>query len=437
MTTAGFSKVCITPPIGASLAGFAARQDVSAGIHDDLYARALVLSNESTTVALVSVDVLALPREFVRAARGRIQAETSIAPDCVIIASTHTHSGPVTITTFFNPDESVDSGYMEFLAGAITEAVSTAWRARFSARIGVGTGRVEGVGVNRRSPDHRPIDEEIGIIKVEDADGHTRAVFINYACHPTVLGPDNLLITGDFPAFAVEKIEAALSPEGFAMFVNGTQGNISMGHSSELSAIGVITPGRTFERAAELGERLAVATLDALSTIQTCAALALGSASMLVGLPLKKYPPVEETAKALRRADERLSELSSAQDDSEELRHAKSEHLYASITNFYAREASTMPDGLLPIELQGVRVGDSVFVAVPGEVFVEIGLRLKQNSPHQTFIVGLANGYIGYLPTREAYAVGGYEVVSAKCRPESADILIEKIIDLEEQLFSD
>jgi neutral ceramidase len=76
-------------------------------------------------------------------------------------------------------------------------------------------------------------------------------------------------------------------------------------------------------------------------------------------------------------------------------------------------------------------------VAVPAEVFVEIGLRLKKAAPHRTFIVGLANGYIGYLPTAVAYAAGGYEVVSSKCEPEAEQILIERIINLEEQLFSD
>ena len=96
-----------------------------------------------------------------------------------------------------------------------------------------------------------------------------------------------------------------------------------------------------------------------------------------------------------------------------------------------------MPDGVLPIELQAVRVADAVFMAVPAEVFVEIGLQLKKIAPHKTFIVGLANGYIGYLPTPEAYADGGYEVVSAKCRPESANILLEKLVDLEEKLFTD
>ena len=436
MFRAGFSKVCISPPVGAPLAGFAARQEVAAGIHDDLFARALVMENERAAVALVSVDVLALPSEFINSVRESIQKSTGLQPDSVMIASTHTHAGPVTIKTFFNPDGSVDQDYMNRLASNITVAVTTAWRERFPARVGVGAGYVEGVGVNRRSPDQRPVDEEIGIIKIEDTEGSVRAVFINYACHPTVLGPDNLLVTGDFPAFAVEEIETAIGPDGFAMFVNGTQGNISMGHSSELSAIGIITPGRTFERAAELGHLLASATLEALPSMETEDGPSLGAASITISLPLKKYPSGEETARLLREAEDQLAQLIANDGDRiEELRHAKSEQLYASITNFYAQEATALADGLLPIELQGIRINDAVFVAVPAEVFVEVGLRLKRTAPHRTFIVGITNGYIGYLPTSDAHLVGGYEVVSAKCQPQSADILIDQIIDFEERLF--
>jgi len=94
-------------------------------------------------------------------------------------------------------------------------------------------------------------------------------------------------------------------------------------------------------------------------------------------------------------------------------------------------------DGLLPIELQGIRINDAVFVAVPAEVFVEIGLHLKQTASHKIFIVGIANGYIGYLPTKVAYEVGGYEVVSSKCRPEAEAKLIEQVLLLEQKLFQD
>ncbi|MDQ3174232.1 MAG: neutral/alkaline non-lysosomal ceramidase N-terminal domain-containing protein, partial [Acidobacteriota bacterium] len=181
MLRAGFSKVCISPPIGAPLAGFAAREGVSEGIHDDLFARSLVLSDEKAAFALVSVDLLALPSEFVKRVRVGIQRKTGISAGAVMIASTHTHAGPVTITTFFNPEESVDAAYMDSLAEAVEQSVTNAWRARFSARVGVGVAEVDGVGVNRRSPDQRPIDEQVGIIKVDDFNGRTRAVLINYS----------------------------------------------------------------------------------------------------------------------------------------------------------------------------------------------------------------------------------------------------------------
>jgi len=434
---AGFSKVCISPPVGVPLAGFAAREDVSQGIHDDLYARALVLENAEAAVAIVSVDVLALPSDFISRVRSEIEESIGLTPDSVMIASTHTHAGPVTITTFFNPDESVDTNYMDSLARSIQGSVTTAWRERFQARVGVGVGHVEGVGVNRRSLDQRPVDEEIGIIKIEDEAGVTRAVLINYACHPTVLGPDNLLVSGDFPAFAIKEIEEAIGPNGFAMFVNGTQGNISMGHSSELSAIGVITPGRTFERAAELGHLLADATRKTLTSIKVEDQPVIENASIPIHLPLKNYPSPEQTNRSLIEAEDHLAGLISQDGDNiDQLRRAKSEHLYASITNFYAKESRVLANGLLPLELQAIRIGGAVFVAIPAEVFVEIGLRLKKLAPHRTFIVGIANGYIGYLPTSAAHADGGYEVVSSKCRPEAEHILIEKVLRLEEGLFA-
>jgi hypothetical protein len=265
---AGFNKICISPPLGVPLAGFAARPEVCTGIHDDLFARALVLETADSAVAFVSVDLLALPAEFIARVRRSIKERTGLNPDSIMIASTHTHAGPVTIKTFFNPDGSVDNDYMNSLAKGIEEAVTTAWHKRATAKVGVGIGRVSGVGVNRRSTDHKPVDDQIGIIRVTDLAEKTQAVFINYACHPTVLGPDNLLVTGDFPAFAIQQLEQTIGPGGFAMFVNGTQGNISMGHSSELSAIGVVTPGRTFARAAELGQLLAEATQQTLDSIK-------------------------------------------------------------------------------------------------------------------------------------------------------------------------
>ena len=138
MLEAGIARVCITPPAGARLAGFAARTDACRGVHDHLYSRALVLRSGATAAAIVAVDVLALPATFVDRVRENIARKTGLPPDSVMIACTHTHAAPVTITTFFNPGETVDSEYMESLAAAIEQSVETAWRGRFQARAGVG-----------------------------------------------------------------------------------------------------------------------------------------------------------------------------------------------------------------------------------------------------------------------------------------------------------
>ena len=210
MLFVGFAKAKISPPIGAPLAGFAARDGVCEGIHDDLYTRALVLESGGNIIVLVSLDVLALPSDFVNNVRERIRLRTGIRRESIVMASTHTHAGPVTVKTFFNPDDSLDQGFMDLVANAIEDSVATAWESREPSRVGVGSGHVEGIGVNRRSPDRKPVDEEIGIIKVEDMSKRLRAVLINYSCHPTVLGSDNLLASGDFPYFAIERIEKEL-----------------------------------------------------------------------------------------------------------------------------------------------------------------------------------------------------------------------------------
>jgi hypothetical protein len=419
--------------VGSKLAGFAARKESCEGIHDELFARALVIESGSAVVALVSLDLLAVASDFVEKVRSAVAARLPIEPKAVLISSTHTHAGPVTVSTFFNPDESLDATYMARLGEAIVAAIDDAWKSRFTARVGIGTTVVDGLGVNRRSPDKKPVDREIGILKVADAAQKTKAVLINYGCHPTVLGPDNLLASGDFPAAAIERVENQLGLGSFAMYVNGAQGDISVGHSSELSAIGVITPGRTFERANELGNNLGNAVLEALPTIATKPGIRLRFETLVVGLPIKPYPDPSQTARQLREAEARANALS-AQGNSAASRQAQSELLYASITHYYARETRKYADGVLPIELQAIQIDDSVFVAVPGEVFVEIGMRIKSASPLRTFLAGVTNGYIGYLPSRKAYETGGYEVVSAKCDEGGEERLFEGVMRLEQRL---
>jgi hypothetical protein len=141
-------------------------------------------------------------------------------------------------------------------------------------------------------------------------------------------------------------------------------------------------------------------------------------------LPLKSYAGASQTAAALAAATRRLENLVTRDAPAEDVARARTERLYASITDFFAAEARKVADGHLQIELQGFRVGDTAFVAVPAEVFVEIGLRIKREATRPTFICGVTNGYIGYLPDRQAYAAGGYEVVASMCAEGADDALV-------------
>lgn len=436
MTRAGFHRVDITPPLGAPLAGFAARGGPCAGVHDELYVRALVLDDGRRPVVFVAADVLALSAELVRDVRDRIRQRTGIDPAGVMVSATHTHAGPVTMRAFCQPDERMEPAYGERFRTAIETAVAAAWESRAPARVGVGSGRVAGIGVNRRSPDGLPVDDEIGIVKVEDGSGRVRAVLVNFACHPTVLGPDNLLATGDFPAYMVRQVEESLGPDTFAMFVNGAEGNVSMGHSSELSAIGVITPGRTFERAEELGRRLGDAVLATLPSIACDAAVKLEARTTTLRLPLKPYPAPADAAKALEAAAAEAAQLEASDMPWERVAASRTRRLYASITHYFSLETSALGDGHLPIEVQAARIGDALFVGAPAEIFVEIGLRLKREARHPLYVMGLTNGYMAYLPTRAAYPADGYEVVSSPVTQEAEDRLVEHVHALEAQMFA-
>lgn len=150
--TAGFGLSRITPLPGAHLAGYAIRTAKSESVHDELYARALTLDDGEHALAMVGVDVLALDSSFIERARAEISASTGIAADAVMIAATHTHGGPVAAAMFAAEDK-INAQYMDRLRAGIVEAVSNAWQSRFSACIGVGTARVEGIGGNRHRRD--------------------------------------------------------------------------------------------------------------------------------------------------------------------------------------------------------------------------------------------------------------------------------------------
>ena len=428
MIQAGLQRVNITPPVGTSLGGYAARKSVSQGIHDYLYATALVLQGKKVTLALVTADLVGLPQEVVEMVRVAVRSSTGIPPDNVLIAAIHTHSGP---DLLFGNQGLASNAYVEVLADMLAGSVYAAWRSLKPAEVGVGQGWLEGIGVNRRTSTGTPVDPQVGVLRV-DHDARPRGVLINYACHPVVLGPDNLFITADYPGYAVRVVERAFGGGLTAMFTNGAMGNVNPGHSAELSAIGAPIPGRTFERAEKLGTMLAGEVIKVMETIQPQEDFALASRRKVITLPLKPLPPREEVEGLVREKKRILREMIEKGAHQDEITRVKVEKLYAELLLKQVQEREEIfPLKALEVELQAVRIGDCALVAFPGEMFVEVGLAIKRRSPFpHTYIVGCANGYVGYLPTKEAFEEGGYETVTARFIAESSEIVKEESLAL-------
>jgi neutral ceramidase len=424
----GVAKRIITPHIGCELAGFDARRGVATGVHDDLYVRCLTSRCGDEELVLICADVICLDREFTGRVRDAVSAASSLRRESVIVCATHTHCGPVTVNHFFNAKQPRNTEYLEELYVQVLACVEAALADREDVMLRTGLAAVQAVAVNRRTENGLPIDEHACILLAERADQSIKAVLVNYACHPTVLGPDTLVVTADFPHFLLSHLQNRLGSDVFTMYINGAEGDLSVGHKSYLSAAGVIAPSRTFAKAQELGERLAEYVLDSLPHLKL-EREALRCDSIFVALPRKHYPSESEMRKRVERADAELKGFGGAgllfDTASPELVHARQEFLFARIEEFYAA-AGALP--MLEIEVSFACIGNTAFVAIPGEPFVEIGKRIREASPFaHTFILGLANDYIGYLPTMEQAKNVGYEVVASQVIPESSSILISAV----------
>lgn len=430
----GVHSEIITPPLGSQMAGFAARTGVARGVHDDLHARALVVDDGTTIVALISVEIIGIDRRLADRIREEICRRTGVPAAHVVISATHTHCGPATFRHFFNQTQSLDTSYIDVLGERIIRCVEQAMAKRKRSRLRAGLVPVENIAVNRRTDGGKPIDPYAGVVVVEEEHGGPLAIAVYYACHPTVLGPNTLSITADFPFFMGERLKEELGEQTEVLFFNGAEGDLSIGHKSNLSAVGVIDPFRTFDKARELGWKLARFVLDGLAELSVQGAPVAVCAER-IRLPLKRYELLEQMTKHREESMEQLRRLE-AQDHpvAEEVLQAKQAVLFDGIEEYYARlydEAYGEDPKTLEAEMMAIRIGETALITFPGEAFVDIALDIRQLSGFATTLfLGLSNDYIGYIPNEGASASEGYEVVAARVDASASGLLTDAAVDL-------
>jgi len=221
---AGVEEIDITPPIDGPMAGYSTRgENVSKGIHDRLYAEALVLDDGSTKLAIVSIDLIGIVKESTENIKAMVRDRTGI--DHILIVASHTHSGP--------------AHWSQDIERKIAEAIVQANRNLKPARMGVGVGEVR-EGHNRRMirtdgslmmfwrnrnriPTN-PVDYQLGVIRIEGSDGPI-ATLVNFTCHPVVAGPENLLYSADYPGAMKRMVKNEIGGE--VMYLSGSSGDIN------------------------------------------------------------------------------------------------------------------------------------------------------------------------------------------------------------------
>lgn len=394
----GTAKTVITPPPGTGLAGFAAREGGARGVHDDLYARALVLEDGDQRLALILCDLCKLDAQFVARLRRRVEEAAGIPPASVMVAATHTHGAPATVALCCAPPS---PGWLQTLeqraAGAAAEACGTL----APAAAAVGRGREASVGRNRRRPDG-PVDPTVTVVRF-DRTGESPALLVHYACHPTVLGPDNVLVSRDYVGYTVDAVERVGG--GWGAFANGACGDINVGHSAARTALGLPTPGRTFDRAEALGLRLAVEAIRAARSVRPVTGR-LASRRRAVTVPVRSLPEPEARSEAAAQR-RHVEALAAAGADGDAMAEARLELFYAEAA---LQRAEQRPGPSEAAEVQAIAVGDLALVGLPGEFFAASGLRLRERSPFPiTVVIGYANGCLGYVPPASAFEEGGYE----------------------------
>ncbi len=439
---AGAATSNITPKIGTSINGN--MKDVTIKqIHDETHARCIVLDDGQTRLAIVTVDLCMIYREELDAAKLRAHEITGIPIENMMMSAIHTHSGGTACSVF---QSDPDKEYLKFLTERIADAVIRANNNLAPARIGWAVGNEPTQVFNRRwkmkpgkpiinpfgkidlvkmnpgvgNPDllepAGPTDPELPIISVQTPEGRPVALLANYSLH-YVGGTGPAEVSADYYGMFAERMKQLLQsddnqhPPFVAMMSNGTSGNIN-----NVNFGGKTPPAMPpYSRMQQVANIVAAEAYKTYQNIkyQDWISLSSEQKEITLGVRLPEKEEIERAKGIIAKAKGPVMNT---------------------MEEIYARETMLMNEfpKQVPIILQAFRLGDLSIAAAPCEVFVEIGLKIKKESPFKpTFMISLANGYNGYLPTPEHHKLGGYETWRAR----SSYLEIDASAKITETLF--
>jgi len=423
--------VCITPPIGTPMSGYALREGPAIGIHDDLYARTLYLQDtKGEEFAIVVADVLGVDSDLYHEIVAEAKQKLGLNSKNLVVLGTHTHSGPALQAHWMGIEASI---LRRMFVKKVVGALAAAKRELTEVKVASGIGEAKGVVINRRRPRKGPIDTRVHVLAFYGGRS-LKAVLSNYACHAVVLGANNRLISADYPG-ALNRIIESLTG-AFSVFLNGTCGDINP-----------LTPGTTIERVYDrsvgtfedvewMGKILACeVTKIALSLKSSASEVNLVNVCEEVDLKVKLPYSLSEAENMVREAEETIKRMKSA--SKQEYRKALLKLYYAKAILYKTRKYQK--EKKLRVRVHGLALSrKAALVFLPSEVLVEIGLEIKRKSPFSnTIVASYANDYFGYIAPASEFPKGGYEVTYPTniLEPGEGDKLIELSTEVLKELL--
>jgi hypothetical protein len=448
---AGTGRRCTNPPPNIAHGGWGAQKHEQAeGIDMDLWVTALALSDRTTTALVLDLDIQILTNQRADEIRLAVSETTGLPLQNVRASATHTHSGPVPYKSWIEKGYDLVDPWFSNVARWSAEAAKEALSNLRPVEMRIGRGECH-LNANRRAITptgerflginlNGPCDHDVIVIKL-DAPTGTVATMVNYACHPTIMGPTNRLITPDYPGAMKRVVEEAVG--GKCLFLQGAAGDQGprqgfqgdtqiyrqfgqvLGHTVAAIALGLntIPSGVKLKEVVPSGAPLGMYQ----SEFATRSAVPVRVLDREIQVPLRTGLP-ERTA-----ASEKLAHWKT------QLQAAREKGDEAAITQaiYMARRADIqlrMADDFGGRTSAGVRAhfvtfGEVALVGCNIEPFCEIGLEVKRKSSFPvTFMSGYTNGRMAYMPTAEEWPQGGYEVENSPFGERAAEVLTSEIL---------
>jgi len=384
---AGVSQVCITPPVRVDLCGYVEREQPSVGVLDDLYVRGLYLETDEERLLWLNCDLICFSPKRVRLLREVCRIAHGLQPHQVILSATHTHSGPATIN--LRGCGRIDAEYLVQLDRWLIEAAANAVADPEPVTLYFAESRCRMAIDRRKVSRYKYADDRLPVLAFKNDDGSYLAVLSNYPMHNVALSYENRYVSADVFGNAAEYTRASLPGKPITLLTNGGCANVVPPQKS-------VDPEYMLGLARLLGDAL----VQTAEQSETCLSSNLAYYSESIELPLSVPLP-----------DGVLREY-----ERDCLRYDADSPWFAAITE-WKEETLQLLDGDHPsnimIELHLISIGPVTFTAAGAEVFTLFAEELRAAAGPNNYVIGYANGNIGYLPFWNAYKEGGYEVDTA------------------------